>query len=940
MSNDNLSFGLVSVARAPLEGRDSAMATLDAALEAVERQKKPRIVTIVGPAGIGKSRLVHEFVVRHRGGSSLVPRVYRGSARDTDAAYGIFARLLRMRFGLTESMEQEAAKSIVRQQVTKVTGDRKVGDVLYFLGQFLDLPFEDSPLTRAIGEDPAQARILLSAVFKAFLEADAAHSPMCLVFDDLHAAHGDSLSLLRHLVDGLDGPILILCAARPELLIGAEDWTRAGESRHELVELGALSDDEARRVLTALLEPATRGSTGLEALEPLVDRALQFAGGNPSLLEQMVRIYHDTGVLEEETVLADQPRWSVHLEELESAELPLTIEDAIDARLASLEKEERRLLEYAATMGSVFWTSALVSLWRIGQEPPELWTIEPRADAEPGAASGKISAPSAATPPLDEPSSLLDAPSSLHEPQGAALVDERAESPELKHIRALLADLETRDYVLRLPDSTFPGSDEYAFKHNKERETIRSRIAPTVLRRLHGLLADWLDHHAHTRTSEEFVAMLADHRERAGDALAAGLAYVEAGDLARAHYASTTASLHYERGLGLLGDGHVGRRIDALHNHGDVLLLGGRIDDALAAFREMLELAWRLDRKSKGGAAHNRIGRLYRDTGQLDEAGRHLEAAMALFRAAGDERGVASSYDDLGKLAWLRGDYAASLGLLREGLARRRRLGDRRGIALSLNNLGIVLHETGDFGQAIEDFEQALQIRREIGDLVGVIQTLNNLGTLSQDRREFERALSIFREALEVARQIGDKNRIALVLANVGETHHRAGNPAEAIRVLEQAEEQFDELGDQLGLAEAKRVLGNAYLAQGDLVRARECISRSVDLFAELRSRVHLGVALRTLGDITAAGGWGASHTRSAREYYARSARIFEEIGNELELARTFKVYAAFLRAEPELGADPQNLAEATRMEAKADGIFARLDVGGDAPPREAAAPA
>jgi predicted ATPase len=190
MSNDNLSFGLVSVARAPLEGRASAMATLDAALGAVEKDRKPRIVTIVGPAGIGKSRLVHEFVVRHRGGSALVPRVYRGSARDSDAAYGVFARLLRMRFGLTESMDQEAAKALVRQQVAKVTGDRKVGDVVYFLGQFLDLPFEDSPLTRAIGEDPSQARILLSAVFKAFLEADAAHSPMCLVFDDLHAAHG------------------------------------------------------------------------------------------------------------------------------------------------------------------------------------------------------------------------------------------------------------------------------------------------------------------------------------------------------------------------------------------------------------------------------------------------------------------------------------------------------------------------------------------------------------------------------------------------------------------------------------------------------------------------------------------------------------------------------------------------------------------------------
>jgi hypothetical protein len=110
-------------------------------------------------------------------------------------------------------------------------------------------------------------------------------------------------------------------------------------------------------------------------------------------------------------------------------------------------------------------------------------------------------------------------------------------------------------------------------------------------------------------------------------------------------------------------------------------------------------------------------------------------------------------------------------------------------------------------------------------------------------------------------------------------------------------------------------------------VRARDCIGRAVDLFASVRSKVHLGSALRTLGEITAAGGWGAAHTKSAREYYARSVAIFEQTGNEVELARTYKVYARFLKAEPEWADDDAVREEANQMHARAEEIFGRLRI-------------
>ncbi|APR81181.1 Adenylate cyclase [Minicystis rosea] len=877
MGKDVSTWGLVRDGRAPFVGRDAEIGALHEALEAVKKGET-RIVTLVGPAGIGKSRLIQEFILHHRapglkgagGGDGLVPRVYRGSARDAGAAYGLFAKLLRARFGLVEGMDKNAARSQIRAQVEAVQGHGKVEDVVYFLGQFLGIQGEESPLTRAVSDDPREAAIIRRAVFKAFLEADAATSPICLVFEDLHGAHDDSLSLLRYLLEYLSGSILMLCTARPDLLARQEDFARAGEARHKLIELGPLSDADATAIMQHLLSPAEGGPP-----PQLVESACAFASGNPLLLEQMVRIYHDKGVLEEVTVLSEEPRWRVDLDKLEHAKLPITIEDAVNARIAALDAYEVTLLEQAAAMGAVFWSGAFVPLSRMGREAPALWDDEAAADVE--------------------------------------------------EVEDALLDMVERDYILKLPDSTFPGTDEYVFKHNREREAIQKRTKRSSEKRYHHGIADWMEHQASLRQSEEYVAMLAEHREKAGDSLRAGLAYIDAGDVARDRYASGRACEYYQKGLGLLGDAFPGRRIDALHHYGDVLQLSGRVDDALAAFREMLTLAYRLDLKSKGGAAHNRIGRAYRETGALEEASKHLFTGMALFEAVRDERGVASSIDDIGKLHWLRGEYEQAKVALKDGLSRRRKLADRRSIALSLNNLGLALQDSGDFKEAVEVFSQSLQIRRDIGDLVGVVVSLNNLGTVAQDQRDFPNALEMFNEALEVAKQIGDRNKTSLVLTNVGEVHYRMGKPAEAIAVLQQAEDLCDEVGDKLGLAEALRGLGKAYLLQGDLPKARDAISRAVDLFAAVRSKVHLGIALRTLGEITAAGGWGTAHTKSAREYFSRAATIFEQTGNDLELARTFKAYSKFLLDS--FTTDETARRDALAMNARAEAIFTRLRI-------------
>jgi tetratricopeptide (TPR) repeat protein len=856
--------------RAPLIGRDQELAALRRAAESALDKREVRAVTLVGGPGIGKARIVEEFLHDFLAESPAAFHVVQARARPPSLSHGLIERLLRARFGVQDGEGREASVDLVRTEVARVLDDRRVGDVCFLLGSLMGIAFPETPLTRVLAEDAVQARVLRRSVVRNFFETDAARRPLCLVLEDLHGSDGDSLELVGHLMEHGRGPILLVCLTRAELLGRYEGFRELGGARHEVLELDPVSAESAGRILHELLAPCEGGVP-----QRLVDAALGMSGGTPGLMEAMVRVFFEAGVLSEtRAVDGKSGPWRVDLDRLQSARLPLTVEDAVLARLSALSAQERRVLEHAAAVGSVFWLGALVALGRIDAKAPELWTDSPAED--------------------------------------------------VARIRAVLAGLVERDYLLRLPDSAFADDEEYIFKHNREREKIAELTTAGALRRYQQTIADFLSQKDAVRSQEEYLAVLARHLESAGCTTRAAFTYLEAGNVAREHFAAKKSHEYYQKGLLLLGSDDARRRIDALHNLGDVLLLLGRMDEALAAFREMLELSFRLALHGKGGAAHNRMGRVHRDTGSLALAQDHLETSLTLFERAADVRGIASCHDDIGKLLWMRGEYEMALDELRRGLEMRKSLGDGRSIALSLNNIGLVWRDHGQQAKAREALEAALKIRRELSDPLGIVESLNDLGPLLLDQGDHVEALNLLEEARELAQDLGDNNRIAAVLANMGEAHLRTHATEEAIEVLLRAEQLCDDLGDKLLLADVKRALAKAHLERGDLKSARESIKRAVDLFGQVRSKPHLAVALRTLGEVTGAGAWGDGHEVKAVDYFMRSIAICKEIGNELEVAKSYRAFSGYVSASAHYQRIPEIQREAQKLSQMADEIFER----------------
>ncbi|MFK7992231.1 MAG: tetratricopeptide repeat protein [Sandaracinaceae bacterium] len=841
-----------SIPRAPLIGRDLEMGRLAEALARAHTARRPGAVTVIGGAGMGKGRLTDAFL-DEVASSASPPRVLRGNAMQSGGSLGPIQRILRARFGITESTEPDVARGKLREAVSDLLEDRRVTEFVHFLGAYLDLSFPESPFTKALEAEAGQLARISRAVLRRFLEADARKRPLILSFEQLHDAHDETLDLIRYLTESLsDAPILVLTTARPELTTRVSAWTD-GE-HHQRIELAPLSPEDASELVRALIAPVA------DPPAELIEAAVDMAGGSPYLLEQMVRTFLESKTL----VPRPDGTWVVNLARLDDASLPLTVDDAIRARIASMAAPEREILERAAVMGGVFWLGALVSMGRLGRPLPALW----------GGAEDLAG-----------------------------------------HYRDLLSGLEKHDYVFRFGDSSIPGEEEYAFKHNLEREALYRLLSTEDKARYHRRVAEWLEMRL-TERGEEAFELLATHHDAGGAPHRAAHYYLLAGDGARARYSNTKAAEYYARGLERLGEDDVVRRLDALHAQGDVLQLLGENDAALASFRAMLELAYQLDHKAKGGAAHNRIGRLYRAIGQLEEAMRNLGTGHALFDAVGDERGVAASLDDVGKVHWMRGAYEPAERFAKRGLELRRQHKDRRSIGLSLNNLGLVYQDSGRFEEALAAWNEALSIRRDIDDWSGMAQTLNNLGTIHQDNGDHIQACTLWEQALGYARKVGDRMREAVILTNLGESSYRQGQPERAIEVLSQAEQISASLGDRILEAEILRGLAEARTLLGDLDAARQDIERSIAIFGEARSKPFLGVALRTLGELEGASPAQPEARTAAEKAFRESIALFEELGNEVELAHSCTAFAGFLAATAD--GEPGRLAEAATLRDRA----------------------
>jgi class 3 adenylate cyclase/tetratricopeptide (TPR) repeat protein len=335
--------------RAPMVGRDQELTLLQTLYRRSASERRPNLVTIYGEPGVGKSRLVREFLSWVE---SEDPGPYVAFGRCLPYGEGItywpLAEILKRHAGVLDSDPTDVVLRKIEtscDEVCRADPSIDVANTCRAVAYTAGLEFADAPMR---DREPRQIRADMRNAWRSFFSALAAAGPVVVVIEDIHWADEAMLDLLRDVADRVIGPVLILCPARPELLDKDPRWG-GGRRNVSSIALDPLHAEDADRLVRLLL-----------SVDDLPDavrrRILERAEGNPFFLEEIVRHLIDDGRL-----VRTGDRWRAAAD-IDDVEIPDTIQAVLAARIDILSPEEKRALQRAAVVGRVFWPGPLQRL--------------------------------------------------------------------------------------------------------------------------------------------------------------------------------------------------------------------------------------------------------------------------------------------------------------------------------------------------------------------------------------------------------------------------------------------------------------------------------------------------------------------------------------------------------------------------------------------------
>jgi class 3 adenylate cyclase/tetratricopeptide (TPR) repeat protein len=774
-------------AQTPLIGREEEASLLMSLVERVEREGRPHLVTVMGQAGVGKSRLLRELMTNLTE-SDDPPTIRRGQCPPYGAgiAYWALAEILNDEFEIRDTDAPDAAWEKLRSSVTELmrelddeaSGERNAALLAIPLG--LEPP-EELQQSEA---DPQRMREALFSAARAAVEAIARRRPLVLAIDDIHWADEGMLDLIDHLTRWVRAPLLLICLTRDELLERRPGWG-GGRRNATTISLEALTAGETRELVAALMPSSGNGAGGV------VPQVAERSGGNPLFAEEMVN-----RLLEEDTTDAET--------------LPSTVQSLLAARLDSLDRLERRLLQSASVVGQTFWEGAL--------------------------------APTAAQEGLD-----------------------------LGHT---LSSLEEKDLLIPSPGSRLAGEREYAFKHVLIRDVAYSMLPKSVRCRKHVEVAEFIRERAGERSdgvigliAEHFAraAALGSDAGLERDALAElqtrALESLEAaGDAAAALYSNAEAFDRYTAALEISESLEPGVVARIGEKQGDVALRMGRVDAAVGVWERGLEYHRAQEDLARVADLHRKIGAALWHKGERRASIDNYQRGIDLLKDGPPCIELVRLYEEAASLYMHTGDNMLAIYASEKALRLAERLDEARAASRAHGIFGRVFGRIGDSEKARENLERSVALARE-SDRSEAVRALLTLGYhLEVSEADYDGAGDAYREALEIAQEVGDLPSQVELHASLGEL---AVDKADW-EAVEEATEASASLAEREGLygklCFPDLMRGVLSWRAGDWQDAAKSFRRAHELGEQVgRSEVAfhalfwLAITLRESGDLSAA---------------------------------------------------------------------------------------
>jgi len=894
---------------------------------------KGQVLVVSGEAGIGKSRLVQQFVARCRA-AGMTGLVGHCDPYGSSVPYFPWGQVLRRLLGIGRQDLAELTSHKLEARLADFSSELAAWAPL--LGTMMGASFADNEHTS--GLTPRQRKEKVFSLCLELLRMRARSTPIVLVLEDIHWLDPLSKELLDYLSEGLlDEPVLILAAHRPDPEL-AEWSTKGYVSRFELAPL-------SKKHTLEMLESLTGTRTVPGQLARLIHEKTQ---GNPLYVEEIVR-----ALLEAKHLVWDQA--TDHYDFAQDApvvDMPSTIQNLIQARVDRLSEEQRRILQFASVFGRTFPRDALRSVL-----PSRLSTENFEASLEELARLELIAPDHACAGHPDAFQHTLvqevvyESLSYARRREIHRAIGEQMEQAAQGRIEEN-CDLLARHFDLgRVRDKAV----KYLMMagDRARRACANTEAADYFQRALMHLRA--LGDAREPQVLAQLLEDLADVQSLRGNYPAAVQHYQEAlvraeGPVAHARLEGKIGGVAYRQGQPRAGIEHLelGLRHLGIHAPRTRWQVRGSLlcQILVQAAHTLLP---RLCVRQRGGnreAARAAI-EIYETLSRISfefDLEKTLDAHLRQLNLCESMPGspeMAQTYSSHGIVCGIVPLFGRAIRYQQQGLAIREARRDRWGIAQSSNFMGICHYWRGQWDEALACLERSRQILHEVGDRWESEVTYLILSFIYLRRGELEQAAQHARTCLDLSQRAADPQGMGWALGALAEARSRQGKLEDALAHTLIALDCSEQAQDRMYVAVLRRVLGEVRLRMGHAEQAVEQMRSSVQQIQDYRLRheyvlgAYAGLAesslavlpsirdtatrnaaLKQIGKlcrqavgkaskftnwlgaayrVSALYEWAAGHPQKAARCFERSVETSRRLGSRYELAATYFDMARFL---------------------------------------------
>ena len=749
-------------------GRRTELAALSAALDRTI-EGRGNTVGIAAEAGLGKSRLIAEFVRGVRAGGGLVA-FGECPAFGTHADYFVWQEIWRTLLRVDPQQSDEEQRRALERELAAIAPGLVQRAPL--LGPVLGIPIPENDLTA--GFDAKLRKTSLEGLLAECLRARAAEELVVVVLEDCHWIGPLARDLLAALVRASASlPVLFVLAYRPAATpggdLGLESLTRFVE-----LTLDELEPADVELLIRSKLAQLFGAEATASPL--LVQLVTERSQGNPFYVEELLSFVNDQGIDPQDD------------EALRSLELPESLHSLILSRVDTLDEAPRRTLKVASVIGRSFLAGTLPAVY------PELGSPDEVASH------------------LEQLRSLELVSLDRHDDQSYlfrhVVTQEVAYGSMPYAIRAVI-HAQVGDYIERAEADAIELQLDLLAHHYWNSENLEKKREYLIRA---GEAAETTYANAAAIDYLERAAPLVGEEERVDLLLKLGKVVELVGDWQRAEEVEEEALKVAE----MLGDERARAWCETAL--AEVARRQGRYDEAL----ELLHAAARAFESvgDDGGVAQVRhlMGTLRAQQGEYPQAVANYDASLKIRERLDDKSGMAALLSNLGVVAEYSGDPAASRAYHERALDLRTQLDDRRGVAVSLTNLGAIAVLEHDYEAARTAFEESMRLNREVGDAWMVAISDNNLGNANRGLGEYEAAQRHYADSLRAYREYDDKWALAFLVEDIGQLAGLRGDGELAFELVGASDTLRDEIGTprapgleeelERQLAPARRAIG------------------------------------------------------------------------------------------------------------------------------------